>query len=103
MFAVVQISGKQYKIKENDILEVEKIKGKENQSIEISQILLFVNEKGEVKIGKPLLKNHKAEAVILSQTKGKKVISFKYKPKKGYHRKKGHRSLLTKILIKKIK
>lgn len=103
MFAVVQISGKQYKVEENQTLEVEKIDGKEGDVVKFKEVLLIVNDKGEVKIGKPYLKNSFVEAEILEQKRGPKIIVFKYRPKKGYHKKQGYRSYLTKILIKKIK
>lgn len=103
MFAVVKISGKQYKVEEKQILEVDKIKGNEGDIVQIKEVLLLVNDKGDVKIGKPFVENSLVEAEILEQKRGPKIIVFKYRPKKGYHKKQGHRSWITKILIKKIK
>jgi len=103
MFAVVKISGKQYKVEEKQILEVDKIEGNEGDIVKIKEVLLLVNDKGDVKIGKPFVENSLVEAEILEQKRGPKIIVFKYRPKKGYHKKQGHRSWITKILIKKIK
>jgi large subunit ribosomal protein L21 len=103
MFAVVKISGKQYKVEEKQILEVDKIEGNEGDIVQIKEVLLLVNDKGDVKIGKPFVENSLVEAEILEQKRGPKIIVFKYRPKKGYHKKQGHRSWITKILIKKIK
>ena len=101
MFAVVKTGGKQYKIKENDIILVEKLPSKEGESINLNEILLISNKK-ETKIGTPLLKGFNIKAKVLEQKKAKKIIIFKKKRRKNYKKKLGHRQNLTVIKIIKI-
>lgn len=103
MTAVIETGGKQYKIKEKNILEIEKIFGEKGQEIIFDKVLLVFDEKGEkTKIGKPYLKEERVKAKILEQKKGKKIHVLKYKAKTRYRRKKGHRRLLTQLLVEKI-
>ncbi|ADO83171.1 50S ribosomal protein L21 [Ilyobacter polytropus] len=101
MYAVIKTGGKQYKVAEGDVLKVEKLNAEVNTTVELTDVLL-VSKEGEVKVGAPVVEGAKVLVEVLSQEKGKKVINFKYKPKTGYHRKKGHRQLLTEIKIKAI-
>lgn len=102
-FAVIKTGGKQYLVKENDILLVEKIGKEKGEILEFDKVLLFIDkENKKIKIGKPYLENVKVEAEILEQVKGKKITIIKYKPKIRYRRKKGHRQPYTKIKILKI-
>ncbi len=101
MYAVIKTGGKQYKVAEGDVLKVEKLNAEVNTTVELANVLL-VSKEGEVKVGAPVVEGAKVVVEILSQEKGKKVVNFKYKPKTGYHRKKGHRQLLTEIKIKAI-
>lgn len=98
--AVVAWGGKQYLVKEGQKLDVEKIEN-DVPEFEFENVLL-VADKGNVKIGKPNVAGAKVVAKIIEQTKGKKIIVFKYKPKKRYRKKQGHRQKLTKIEISKI-
>ena len=82
MFAIVKTGGKQYKIKENDIILVEKLSNKKGDSINLNEILLLSNDKKEIKIGTPLLKGISVKAKVLEQKKGKKVLVFKKKEEK---------------------
>jgi large subunit ribosomal protein L21 len=98
MYAIVEISGKQYKVTEGSILNVDKlnIEGKE---VVFDRILLVATE-NEIKVGKPTVENVKIKAEILDkEIKGKKIVVFKWKRRKGYRRKKGHRQKYTKIKI----
>lgn len=102
-FAIIKTGGKQYLVKEGDILTIEKLPEKVGEKIIFDQVLLVSDEKGkEIKIGQPLVKEAKVEAEILEQTKGPKVKVIKFKRKIRYHRKKGHRQSLTKVKIIKI-
>lgn len=101
MLAVIKTGGKQYKIKEGDIIEVEKIQGKKGDNIFINEVLLLADEKF-VKIGNPYVKNCKVRCKILDQIKSDKILVVKYKPKTRYRRKKGHRQFITKLKIEKI-
>lgn len=101
-FAVVKIGSSQYKIAENDEIDVDKIEGKKGNKLTFDQVLLLVDGK-KVSLGQPLVKGVQVEAKILSQFKGKKIRVATYKAKSRYRRVKGFRPFLTKIKIEKIK
>ena len=101
MFAVVRTGGKQYKVKEGDILKIEKLFGKEGDSVELEEVLL-VGDGPEAKIGQPLVPNAKVMCSIITQGKNKKVIIFKAKRRKGYQKKQGHRQMYTSLKINQI-
>lgn len=100
MFAVIKTGGKQYIVKENDVLSVEKVPHKEGANFSISDVLL-VGDK-DIVVGTPSIKGASVEAKVLSQFRDKKVLVFRYRPKKRYKKMKGHRQHLTKIKITKI-
>ena len=100
-YAVIKISGSQYKISEGDVIVVDKLDKKENEKIEISEVLLLVDEK-QTKIGKPFVKDTKVLAQILEEFKGEKIRVSTYKAKSKYRRTIGHRSKLAKLKILKI-
>lgn len=103
MLAVIKTGGKQYLVKEGDIVKIEKIEEKPGKTFDSNDVLLLTDEKGEkVEIGTPILKKIKVRAKILEQGKNKKILVIKYKPKTRYRRKRGHRQLYTKIKILKI-
>jgi len=99
--AVIKTGGKQYLVSPKKRIKIEKIKGKEGDKVEFTDVLLFAADK-IIEIGKPTIKGAKVIATILRQGKGKKVIIFKYKAKKREHTKKGHRQAFTEIEIKEI-
>lgn len=102
MYAVIKTGGKQYRVGEGDLLRVEKIKGEIGEAVEFEEILMIVN--GErVEIGRPVLNDSKVVGEIVEQGKGKKVIVFKSKRRKGYSKKQGHRQRYTVLKIKEIK
>ena len=101
MYAVIETGGKQYKVQEGDTVFVEKINTEEGEKVELSKVLLISKEDGLV-VGKPYIEGAKIEATVLEQGKAKKIIVFKYKPKKNYKRKQGHRQPYTKLKIEKI-
>lgn len=101
MYAVIETGGKQYRVQEGDVLNVEKVFAEENEMITIDKVLL-VSKNGEVNVGTPFVEGAKVEVKVLEQGKAKKIIVFKYKPKKDYRRKQGHRQPFTKIQIEKI-
>jgi large subunit ribosomal protein L21 len=102
MIAVIKTGGKQYIVKPGDKLKVEKLDKKEGASVSFSDVLL-VQKDEKVEVGTPKLKNVKVEAKILKHGKEDKIIVFKYKPKKRYSRKIGHRQPYTEIEITGIK
>ena len=94
---LVQISGKQYFVKENELIAVDKLDGNRGDKITLDQILVY---KGEV--GTPLVKGKKIEAEIVAQQKDEKIIVFKKKRRHNYRRKIGHRQEMTVLKINKI-
>lgn len=102
MIAVIKTGGKQYLVKPGDKLKIEKLEKKEGSAISFSDVLLVEKNK-KLQIGTPKVKEVKVEAKVLKHGKGKKVIVFKYKPKKRYSRKLGHRQPFTEIEITGIK
>jgi len=101
MYAIIAIGGKQYNVKEGDVIEVEKQDAEKDSELVIDNVLLTV-EKDDVQIGQPFVKKAKVVTEVLGATKGEKVISFKYRKRKSSHWKKGHRQQLTKLRIKAI-
>ena len=102
MYAIVEISGKQFKVEKNKFIYTDKVEPKSGKKIEFNNVL-FISNKGKVKIGKPTIKGSKVTGEVLTQLKDDKVIVFKKKRRKGYKVKNGHRQKITKILIKDIK
>ena len=102
MYAIVEISGKQFKVEKNKFIYTDKVEPKSGKKVEFNNVLL-ISDKGKIKLGKPTVKGSKVTGEILSQLKDDKVIVFKKKRRKGYKVKNGHRQQMTKILIKDIK
>ncbi|HDN80250.1 MAG: 50S ribosomal protein L21 [Chloroflexi bacterium] len=101
MYAVIETGGKQYKVSEGMVIEVEKLPVSVGEEVELDKVLMVVDDNG-VRVGQPFLEGAKVKALVQAQIKGPKIIVFKYKPKKRYRRKKGHRQLYTRLLIKEI-
>jgi large subunit ribosomal protein L21 len=101
MWAVIETGGKQSLVKKGDQLLVEKLEGEAGSSITFDSVLLFSKDETgkDLVIGNPQVKDAKVQAKILETAKGKKVTVFKYKPKKRYRVKKGHRQTHTKIEV----
>jgi len=101
MYAVLVTGGKQYRVQEGDVIYVEKLEADVETSIELGDVLALGKEDGLV-VGTPVVEGAKVIAKVLEQGKAKKVIVFKYKRKKDYRRKQGHRQPFTKLQIEKI-
>jgi large subunit ribosomal protein L21 len=101
MYAVIQTGGKQYRVQKGDKIFVEKLPGNVGDAISFDQVLLLGGE--AVKVGKPLVSGAKVEAKILEHGRGEKVIIFKFRRRKNYHRKTGHRQPFTTLQILDIK
>ncbi|MAH79088.1 MAG: 50S ribosomal protein L21 [Rickettsiales bacterium] len=102
MFAVFESGGKQYKVKKDDILKIEKIDCKKGQSIKMEKILLLKNDKEETIIGTPYIKNMSISAKVIDVIKDEKVLIFKKKRRHNYRRKLGHRQNVVILKIEKI-
>jgi large subunit ribosomal protein L21 len=100
-YAVIQTGGKQYRVTEGDLIEVEKIDLETGTEAKFEQVLLVSDGQG-LAIGAPLVKGAVVTAEVVAQAKAPKVIAFKYKRRKGYHRTVGHRQQLTQLRIKTI-
>ncbi len=99
--AIIKTGGKQYKVAENQILEVEKLPEELGTSITFDDVLLVADGK-DVKVGTPTVEKATVTAKVLDQGRSKKVTVIKYKAKTRYLRKKGHRQPFTKLQIEKI-
>jgi len=102
MLAVIKTGGKQYIVKPGDKLKVEKLEKKEGEEIIFSDVLLIEKNK-KIDIGNPTVKEANVSAKVLRHAKGDKIIVFKYKSKKRYSKKTGHRQPFTEVEITGIK
>jgi large subunit ribosomal protein L21 len=100
-YAVIQTGGKQYRVAEGDVIEVEKLAVEAGTDARFEEVLLVSNGES-LSIGAPLVAGAAVTAEVVEQTKAPKVIAFKYKRRKGYHRTVGHRRQLTRLKIKTI-
>lgn len=101
MYAIIETGGKQYRVQEGDVLFIEKLNVEAGQEIVFDQVLAVSNGT-ELTVGSPIVESAKVEATVEKNGKGKKVIIFKYKAKKDYRKKQGHRQPYTKVVINKI-
>ncbi len=102
MYAIIETCGKQYKVSEGDIVFFEKLETEEGKTIKFDKVVLLSDE-GKVEIGTPYVKGAKVEGKVVAHGKAKKIVVFKYKAKKNYRRKQGHRQPYTKVEITSIK
>ena len=99
MQAIVKTGGKQYRVKPGDLIKIEKLKGNSGDPVEFGEVLMVSDsEKGD-RVGSPLVENARVKGKIIRHEKGKKIIIFKFRRKKGYRRKKGHRQVYTSVEI----
>ncbi|MBP3454473.1 MAG: 50S ribosomal protein L21 [Clostridia bacterium] len=96
MYAIIATGGKQYRVSQGDVIYIEKV----NQDVDstISFDVLMIGGE-EVKVGNPVVEGAKVEGKVVAQVKGEKIVIYKYKSKKNYHRKAGHRQPYTKVEI----
>ncbi len=102
MYAIIESCGKQYKVAEGDVVFFEKLDVEEGKKITFDNVVLVSDDK-KVEVGAPYVKGVKVEGKVVSHGKGKKILVYKYKPKKNYRRTQGHRQPYTKVEITKIK
>ncbi len=101
MYAIFETGGKQYKVAEGENCTVEKLQGEASSEVIFEKVLL-IQDGDDVSVGTPYLEGAKISGRILSHGKGKKIIVFKYKSKKNYRKKQGHRQPFTLVKIEKI-
>ena len=99
-YAIIQTGGKQYRVAEGDLIDVEKLDVEAGADAKLD-VLLFADG-DNVKLGSPLLAGAAVTAEVIDQHKGEKVVAFKYKRRKGYHRTVGHRQKLSRVKVGKI-
>ena len=102
MYAIIKTGGKQYKVEENSSIYVEKLDVKEGDAVTFDDVIL-VSDGDNIKIGSPVVEGASVSGKVEKQGKEKKVVTYKYKPKKHSHTKTGHRQPYTKVLIDSIK
>ena len=100
MYAIIATGGKQYRVSEGDVIYIEKIDAQVDSTVSFD--VMLVENEGEVKVGTPVVEGVKVEGTVVGQIRGEKIIVFKYKAKKNYRRKQGHRQPYTKVEITKI-
>ena len=101
MYAIVKTGGKQYKVAQGDVLFVEKLEASVGDVVTLDQVLAVAGENG-LTVGSPVVEGATVTAKVVAQGKAKKVIVYKYKAKKDYRRKQGHRQPYTKLVIESI-
>ena len=102
MYAIIETCGKQYKVSEGDVVFFEKLEAEEGKKVKFDNVIL-VSDNGKVEVGTPYVKGAKVEGKVIAHGKGKKIVVFKYKAKKNYRRKQGHRQPYTKVEITSVK
>ena len=100
MYAIIATGGKQYRVSEGDVIYIEKLDAQVDSTVSFD--VLLVGNDGDVKVGTPIVEGVKAEGKVVGQVRGEKIVVFKYKSKKNYRRKQGHRQPYTKVEITKI-
>lgn len=100
MYAIIEAGGKQLKVEEGQEIYVEKIAAEPNETVTFDKVLFVGGD--DVKIGSPYVEGANVTAKVEKHGRQKKITVFKYKPKKNYHRKQGHRQPYTKLVVDKI-
>jgi large subunit ribosomal protein L21 len=101
MYAIIKTGGKQYKVEEGQIVKIEKLPFDEGENVEFDRVMAVADDE-DVDFGRPYVEDAKVTGKVIEQGKNKKVIIFKYKPKKRHRKKTGHRQPYTKVKIQSI-
>jgi len=101
VFAVVKSGGKQYRVEPGQLLKVDHVAGNVDDEVRLEDVLMFSGDNG-ITIGTPNVAGHAVRATIVEQTKGEKIVVFKFKSKKRYRKTRGHRSQLTVLKVEEI-
>jgi large subunit ribosomal protein L21 len=101
MYAVIRTGGKQYRVQAGDTVEVEKLAGDAGDEVQFEEVLLLADDDA-VAVGRPLVEGAVVKGQILAQGRGEKLIVYKFKRRKDYRRKTGHRQALTTVKIQEV-
>jgi len=103
MYAVIETGGKQYRVAQGDVIEIERapLSGKANEAVQFDRVLMVSGDKG-VQVGDPVVGGAKVTGKLLDEIRGPKIIVFKKKRRKGYKRLRGHRQEMMRVEIQKI-
>ena len=97
MYAIIAAGGRQYRVSQGDVIYIDKVDQEDGSSVSFDVLMIGGND--NVKVGNPLVEGAKVEGKVVAQVKGEKIIVYKYKSKKNYHRHNGHRQPYTKVEI----
>lgn len=100
-YAIVECGGKQYRAIEGSTIEVDKLEAEIGQSVDLASVLLLVNDE-QISVGAPVVNGAKVSATVVAQVKGPKIVVFRYRPKKRYRVKTGHRQQYTRLQVNSI-
>jgi large subunit ribosomal protein L21 len=101
VFAIVESGGKQYRVSEGEVIDVERLTAAEGDTVTLDRVLMVADGE-QVRIGKPLVEGARVQAKVLAHDRGPKIVVFKYKPKIRYRVKSGHRQAFTRLQIEHI-
>ncbi len=101
MYAIIETGGKQYRAEEGKVIRVEKLPAEKGETVSFDKVLMF-NDGKELEVGKPHLDNCRVEGKVVATGRGKKITVFKFKRKKNYRRKQGHRQPYTEVMIETV-
>ncbi|MFZ5969535.1 MAG: 50S ribosomal protein L21 [Bacillota bacterium] len=101
MYAIIETGGKQYRVQEGDTLFIEKLEANQGETVDFDKVLA-VSKDGQLTLGAPVVSGAKVSATVVENGKAPKIIIFKYKSKKDFRKKQGHRQPFTKVKIEKI-
>ena len=101
MYAIIKTGGKQYRVQEGDVIDVELLGTEVGAPVGFNEVLL-VHDGSEARVGHPILANYTVHGELIATVRAPKVIAFKYKKRKNYRRKVGHRQNYARVLITKI-
>ena len=101
MYAIVESGGRQYRAEEGHTFSVEKLPYEVGEQIELNSVLLLANDE-EVKVGQPTVDGVSVKATVVDQYRGKKIFIWKYRPRKRYRRRQGHRQSYTRLRVDEI-
>lgn len=102
MYAIMKTGGKQYRVEEGQIIKVEKLAAEVGSNVEFNEIMMLSSDDNILTVGQPVVQGAKVIGKVIDHGKHKKIVVFKYKAKKRYRKKTGHRQPYTSVLVEKI-